>query len=91
MIQKTKVAYLERQTHKSRYKNSRSFVSDHQGDCVVRFLLDAIGFENGYPTKEGLACSTISDEKSVTAVQRAFHTQFNSAGRFWVNKGILKL
>jgi hypothetical protein len=76
MIQVRNAACLELHAHTSRQKNSHSFVSNDSGDCCCDPPLDVTSFENYYSTTEELVCSAFSEE-SVTAVQRAFRTQFH--------------
>jgi hypothetical protein len=72
-------AYLELHTHTSRYKNSQSFVSNDPGDrcCCCAPPLDATSFENGYPQQRSWCVLQLAKKESVTAVQRAFPTQFH--------------
>jgi hypothetical protein len=64
-------------------KDSKSPVSYDPGDYYCCSPpLDTTSFENGHPTTEELLCSPVSEEKSVTAMQRAFRIQFHSAGWF---------
>jgi hypothetical protein len=77
----TNEAFIEIQTHTSRHRDSQCFVSNNLDCCCSASHPDDTRFANGYPTTEELVYSELSNKEFVTAVKRAFRTQFHMEPR----------
>ena len=84
MIQKTNVAYLELLTHLKRETVKVIFQMIGVTYCLF-LLMDATGFENGYPYNTSLCILHVAKTVTLTAVDHSFHTRVHMEWPGWVS------